>query len=239
MSWLKTGFNTVVEEAERRDSEVKVPELWMNVGHAKEVMFLDSTPACVHTHTVKVHGEWMTFTCLGDTGAEDVPCCEILGTKKRQFQGYFTVVDLSPYKDRNGNVHVNEVKLFPAKFKTLKLIQEVLTEQGTLNGKVIKLKRMEDKSPSSGDYVGYVRDQALPELKFRGKPLAEVAKDTEKFSRQISFPKDRKGLPVMNYMEILAPKSPGEIRAMLRGYKPPGDEGASSGGKAPDDDTPF
>ena len=240
MSWLKSGFNNVAEEGERRDSEFKIPELWLTLGKEKKIMFLDHSPACVHTHMAKIHGEWKTFTCLADTGSEDVPCCEILGSKKRQFVGYFTVVDLSTYTDKKGDERKNEIKLFPAKFKTLKLIQEVLAEQGSLMGKVIKLKRLEEKSPASGDYVAYVGDQAIPDdINYRQKLVKDLAKEPDKWEKQIVLPKTGKGYPLVNYMEVLAPRSPKEIRAMLRGYKPTDFNGKTTETKQQDDDIPF
>jgi len=227
--------------------------LWIKAGEYREIVMVDDDPLCVHEHNPKMNNRWDNwFTCLQGI-ADSAPCCEILGANTRYYVGYVTVVDCSLYVDKKGNKHQYELKLLPAKLKTLKKFKRKREDRGSLVGAVFKATREDAKSPSVGDEFEYMRQADMDKLfeltTFHGRKLTELYSAAMENPASLSTLKNifqvsmdgGKPIPKLNpfnYFEILKPKSPDEIRAMLKGATFDDAPGPTSG-ESSVDDIPF
>lgn len=235
-SWASEGFDGVKGEEERLATMYGPNRVWIPPGGSQEWVFITDTPFCFHEHNPKIGGNFKNWlTCLKNVSEDGVPCCEILGDKSRYYTGYFTVVDLSKWTDKKGNVHQYEVKLVGAKLKTLKKLERKKKDRGTLIGSIFKVTREDDKSPNVGDDFEFVREASLEKLfdvaNYKGKKLAELyAKAIEdptqmnvlKKTFDLQLGDDKKPLPKIpsfNYYSIFEPKAAKDVKSMLANVK--------------------
>lgn len=273
-SWLNTGFEGVKEEEQRQASSRGPRRFFLKKNERKQVVFVDGgpgtgAPACIHEYNPKLNGSWTNWFTSPKTdpnysgleAAQDI-INKVLGNKYRDYYvGYFTIVDCSEWKDKQGNKNRFELKLLPAKIKSLKLIQSRMEDFGGLAGKSINIRRTDDKhSPSIGDVFDYDKDVDMAKLwdhvMYQGKLLkdrfAEALEDDEKraqLTRTFNFKRGKDGallpgVPTFNYMEILRPKTPAQLRELLAGVTvdaPDGDSSdpAGAGDGAADEEVPF
>lgn len=261
--WAATGFGGLKAEEERIATMYGPNRVWIPPGGSQEWVFIDDVPFCFHEHNPKIDGNWKNWTtCIRDVSDDGAPCCEILGANSRYFTGYFTVVDLSKWTDKKGNVHQYEIKLVGAKMKTLKKLERKKTDRGSLVGCIYKVTREDDKSPNCGDDFEFVREAQLDKLfdvtNYKGKKLADLFGKAGEDPTQMNILKktfnllvgdDQKPIskiPTFNYYSLFEPKSPKDLRTLLAGAKverwdddaDPGAAPKSAGGGA-DEDVPF
>lgn len=253
--WFSTGYDSAKQEEQRLATMYGPNRIWIKSGGSAEFVFVDNEPITLYEHNPKINGEWKNWiTCL--TGIYEPVCCEKLGAKSKYYTGYWTVVDCTKWTDKKGNTHQYELKFFPGKHKTVKRF-EMRTQTKPITGILWKSTRLDDKSPNVGDEFEQLRDVDPVKLfelaNFKGKNLKEMyAKansgdaDTLKWlMRYFQVQKDEGGklipkLTPFNYEELLAPKSPAEVRSILAGVEL--DSGDSDGGGAKtgaDEDIPF
>lgn len=183
-SWYDTGFGGMKHEEDRLAALSGPQRFWIPSGGNKLFVFLDDEPCCIYEHNPKINGSWKNWiTCLNGV-SDDIPCCEILGDKTKYYVGYFTVIDCSDYTDKKGNKYQYELKLLPAKIKTLKKFRRKKEERGSLVNTLFKATREDDKSPSCGDEFEFQREadlaKLLPLVIYKGKKLVElIAKANE------------------------------------------------------------
>lgn len=264
-SWYTQGFGGLKTEEDRMAQQYGPPRFWIKAGTKTQIVFIDDEPACIHEHSPKINGSWKNwFTCLKDSNPEDAACCEILGFDTRHYVGYFTIIDCTEWKDQKGNVHNFEIKLLPAKLKSLKLLQSKKEDRDNrLAGRVYRVSRTDGNAPGIGNDYEYDREADFEKMfkvaNYKGKKLAELfkaEKEDELARLKKTFKLQMEGgsilprVPVFNYWEVLKPKSPKDLRDVLRGAKIEKDddssggggsksgEGGGGGGKA-DDDIPF
>ena len=262
-SWFQKGYGGLKEEEERIATKYGPQHFWMPVNESKVLVFLDNEPACIHEHNPKMNGSWKNWvTCIRDVYPDDPACCETLGADyQRYYVGYFTVIDCTKWQDKKGNTYQFETKLYGAKLKTLKLLQTKTQEDwgGSMAGKVIKVRRTSDKDASVGNDFTLDREADMEKLwglaTYKGKKLCEqfeeASQDEDKrhlLSKIFSFQKGEGGvwlpkLPTFNYWEVLKPKSPSEMRTLLKSGRvedPANTESTSGGGDgAADENVPF
>jgi hypothetical protein len=261
-SWATTGFGGNQKEEQRLATLYGPNRVWIKAGGSQEWVFIDDEPLCIHEHNPKINGDWKNWlTCLQNISEDGVPCCEILGAKSRYYVGYFTVVDLSKWTDKKGNVHQYEVKLLPAKLQTLKKLARKKEDKGSLIGALYKVHRETEKSPSCGDDFEYIRDADLSKLfevaNYKGKKLSELyGKAVEdpvvahmlKQTFNLKYGDDNKILPKIapfNYLSLFEPKSAKDVRSFLKGAKIEGWDDSKGGGEkggggsSADEEVPF
>jgi len=273
-SWLNTGFGGIAEEETRIASSRGPRRFYLKKGERKQIIFVDQHPACVHEYNPKLNGTWTNwFTApKSDPNYADMETAmatinQHLGGKyKDYYVGYFTIIDCSEWKDRSGNKHRFELKFLPAKIKSLKLLQSRLEDFGGLAGKAINVRRTDDKnSPAIGDVFDFAKDVDMDKLwehaMYQGKLLkerfGEALEDDDKrahLTRTFNFKRGDNGVlvpgvPSFNYMGLLKPKTPAELRAFLAGAQvdspdnddtPAGSFGnAGAGDGAADENIPF
>lgn len=258
-SWYDSGFGGINKE-ETRLAQMSGPRrLWIPGGATKEFVFVDDEPCCIYEHNPKMNGSWKNwFTCLADITPDDKPCCDVLGANTRYYCGFFTIVDCSEWVDKKGNKYQYEMKLLPAKLKSLKKFRRKKEERGSLVGCLFKAHREDDRSPSIGDEFEFVREVNMEKLfdlvNYGGKKLKELfekaanendAAAALKRTFQLAV-KNEKPVPAIvpfNYFEVLKPMPSKELRSALGAAEKDdkggeGDEGGKPGAGA-DDQVPF
>ena len=263
MSWFQTGYDGVKKEEERLASQYGPDRYWMKPEERRSIVWIDDDPACIHEHNPQINGDWKNwFTCAQGVH-EDVYCCEAM-PDSRAYVGYLTVVDCSSYVDSRGNTRQFELKLFPAKLRTLKILQGKKTDRDNrLKGRVFRVTRTDENTPGCGNDFEFERDVEDPtklfhQVSYKGKKLSELFAKAESnpeemeklkkiFDLKIVDGKIAREVPKFNYFEVLKPKNPRELREMLRGARIAGKTkkgkaatgGDTGGGSRPDDDIPF
>jgi hypothetical protein len=249
------GLGGLKQEEDKIAAKQGASRVWIPANGKKDLVFIDDEFACIHEHNPKMHGHWRNWmTCLNGF-TEDKPCCEILGPNTRYYVGYLTVIDCSEYTDKKGNKYQYEVKLFPARMKTLKKFRRKKEDRGSLVGCLFQAIREDDKSPNCGDEFEYVRTANLDEVfevaNYRGKKLKEIyakarssAEDMERLKRVFQLSFDDKGklldkIVPFNYFEMLKPTHPKELRLLLKAGAVERSEGGEDTESAKTDDTPF
>jgi hypothetical protein len=255
-SWYSTGYDGIDREKERLAKLSGPNRFWMKEGTQREVVLIDDDPFCCYEHNPKLNGKWTNWlTCLKDSN-DIIPCCEKLGEKTRYYVGYYTIVDLTAHTDAKGNKYQYEVKLLPTKLKTLQLLRRKKQDRGSLIGCVFKVHRDSQEDPNCGGEFEFQKEgdlaKLLPHANYKGKKLVDLYKEaTEKpdmlarLKETFQMSLDGNGHPEakifsFNYMNILQPKDPKEIRSILGSYT--GEAGGvetEAGGGAKDDEVPF
>jgi hypothetical protein len=200
--WFKTGFEAVDALPDLK----KQNRFWLNVGEEKKVIFLDDAPFTFWEHNFTINGDFRNYaTCLKNLN-KPCPMCE--AKIKIYYIGLFTVIDLSVWTDKSGKLHKNEVKLFAAKVKALKLLKKQKEKDRLKNG-LFSVGRIEAKSGTSGDFFDF--DEAVNPLIYvpDAKPMIyeEVCKPLEYdqlkvlagFAEPDKFAKEAGGPPVSSF----------------------------------------
>jgi hypothetical protein len=248
-SWYQTGYTGMRREEERLSQLLSPNRLWIPAGAKKEVVFTDDEPVCIYEHNPKIGGEWKNWlTCLSGC-SDDVVCCDQLGSNSKYYVGYYTICDASEYIDKKGNKHQYEMKFLPSKWKTLNKLKMKKEDRGGFAGCLYSVIRSDEKSPSCGDDFEFKRTVDMERLfdlaNYRGKRLPDlyakaradvVALEALKKVFRLEF--DANGnlidkIVPFNYAELLKPKSPKEVRDLLRAYRPDGEEPLNGGGDIP------
>lgn len=198
MSLFNRGYDDVdkiaEKEAERRNGD-RVFRFWMPTGTTTRIVFLDDVPPIYEEHQLQINGDWKNwFTCLKQFGK---PCPHCEASSYAYTAGAYTIIDGTEWKDKQGNVHKNEKKLFVAKIDTLKKLKQISAKRGGLRGCVFEVSRTGDKSPGTGDMFDFEKKLTEEEL------VAMFGK------------KDPKGAQGYNYDEILAPKDAEETKSNM------------------------
>jgi hypothetical protein len=256
---MEKGFDGIKREQERIDSMGGPRRIWMPPDSSKDLVFVDDVPAAIHEHNPKINGDWKNWiTCLKNI-EDTVPCCDILGANTRYYVGYFTVIDCTPWTDKKGNTYQYELKLLPAKLKTLKKLQRKKEARGSLIGAKFKATREDKKSPTVGDEFEFIGEadmaKAFASANYHNKKMTELFAAAgqnpdalAKLKKTFQVATDANGLVVpklvpFNYMQILQPMSSSEMKSFLSGAKVErgdfdGKEPAGDGAKA-DEEVPF
>ena len=235
--------------------------IWMPKNSQREIVFVDDDSFNINEHNPKMDGHWKNWlTCV--KGVYDpAVCCELLEDAgyKRYLVGMFTVVDTDEWTSNKGVQYQYEVKLLPAKYHTLQKLagkkEDSEADGRTMAGSVYRVKRYDNsKSPSCGDDFDFRREADMAKLftlaRFNNTPLSELWDDAEKdpelrdtLTKIFNFgqllddePLPRKIVP-FNYLELLKPKSPDEVKAFLGATGGSLPNGGS--GDLKDDDIPF
>jgi len=161
-NWFKRGFDagSAAMEKERKAKESggkRSPagnRFWMPKDSEKSVVFLTEEPFIYLEHNWKSGSSYRNWgTCMSPL---DEPCgyCDLSFNKYQA--AAFTVVDCSPWTDKDGNEHRFTKRLFIAKsgvWETIERKRRLLKEDGhTLRGAAFRIFRGKDpKSPGVGE----------------------------------------------------------------------------------------
>jgi hypothetical protein len=185
------AFTEKEKEAEERQKNY-VNRFWLPADSSARIVFLDDNPPIIEEHQLQIDGDWRHwFTCLRMIG-EACPICDSLDNKPYTV-GFYTIIDMSEWKDKSGKTHKNELKLFPAKFKTLQVLKRLSAKRGSLEGCVFEVSRSTSDAPNTGDVFDF-------ETKLSKDEILELCPDAQPF----------------DYADILEPKSVGAIMEVLK-----------------------
>jgi len=188
-------FDQKEKEVESRRKDF-VPRFWLPSEKETKIVFLDDNPPIIEEHQLKIGGDWRNWvTCLRMIG-ESCPVCDVLGDKPYTV-GFYTILDLSEFTDRQGQQRKNEKKLLPAKFKALKMLKRYSQKRGGLQYCVFDVTR----SSADGFNIGDIYDF---EDKLKPAQVKKLNEDIEPY----------------DYGEILKPKTAGQIKEMLKITEP-------------------
>ena len=200
LSFLKRGkVAQEIAEQEEKKAEMRAKNnifrFWLPKDATSSITFLDGNVAdgildipFYHEHNVNMNGSWLNwFICTQDE--EPCPICEGGGTAS--YVGIMTVIDHSEYKDKNGNIKKDTLKLFVAKRDTIKLLQKYAVKRGGLRGCTFDVSRTGDKSPGVGSAFDFTEKLTDAELKakYGAKKPGEVDR-----SQPVNYEEYLKGL---------------------------------------------
>lgn len=179
------GYDTFTEKEKEYEERQKnyVNRFWLPQDTSAKIVFLDDNPPIIEEHQVQIDGDWRNwFTCLRMLG-EACPICDNLDNKPYTV-GFYTVLDMTEWTDKSGKLHKNELKLFPAKFKTLQVLKKLSAKRGSLEGVVFEVHRTTSDAPNTGDifdYEGKLTKEEILELNPEAKPFdyAEILRPKE------------------------------------------------------------
>lgn len=123
------------------------------VGETRQVVVLDAAPDFFqYEHTLKgPEGFWNVHTgCIKEHDA--CPVCEASG-KDSTYCMYLSVLDLTPYTNRNGEEVPFSRKLFVVKNQQQKKIMRMFQREGTLRGAILNCTRDGEKEPQIGNDI--------------------------------------------------------------------------------------
>lgn len=204
MSWLKKGEDLNSKEFLSTGSSRYKPEFWLKSGKefSRKVIFLDDPGVGFNQHTLKIKDAFEKLTCLDDS----CPMCAANYYKTACF--VFTVLDTTPYKDKNGVEKPYYKKVLVIRGKAMKQIIDSRREAngGSLKGLKMQIMRTNDKAPNSGDDYQVLGKVDLEKLPYDKK-------------------EDR---DAYDYEEMYAPLSASQVEAKLKYAAPPNQKNKKS-----------
>jgi len=185
---------------------------------------LDTPQFFLYEHQLKIGGNWRNwFTCLKDI--DTCPICE--SGEHPSYVVVATVINHRKWTDKEGKVHQNEKQLAVFKGKAReRILKQIERRDGDLKFCVYEFSR-----GSSGTEASTGEDFEFLNKRLTKKQLMSLAPAGA----------DETWIEPFDYAEILAPKTPKELRAIVGGEEPVGgddDDGEDDGLPPfdPDDD---
>lgn len=156
--WYRTGAGGAAAAAKKLDEKgTSVFRWFLRENSTKELVFLDDTCFVIDEHNLKVNGKWGNFfTCVGQENG-----CSFCSLGDSKFTGFYSVVDLTGYIDKNGQQKgKNAVLLFPAHPKVVQKIEDLknMSARKSLVGCRFKVTRSGGKDYSTGSGFSFVID---------------------------------------------------------------------------------
>lgn len=146
MSWFVEGNDLSRDKFIKDAYRPSVINFWLKDGETREVVFIDDARFGCYEHVVPLNGSYKNFTCSGSD-------CVLCGMEKnRSYREYYSILDLTPYKDKNGKEHKFSRKALAATKDVAAILQSRRSDSGgTLLGKKFRVSRSGSKSPSCGN----------------------------------------------------------------------------------------
>lgn len=255
--WYKSGYKGAQEVIDQ-NALGSPARFFMKDGQAIDVVPANSEPSvCVNEHEFRVQRAGRNFpdreyvTCLH--GVHDTtPCCEELGRGKRYFAGYFTVVNCTGWTSKAGKKGGQyEIQLMAAKSQSIEYLGKKNASKGGLANKLWTASRAGQKTATIGGEWELQREVDVSKLvgiiTYNGKKLVDLYDKAEAdpifmvaLKRVFTLPEgadgkiDRTKLPEFNYLSILEPKTPAQVKSLVHGAIADegfGDDAAGAGPK--------
>jgi hypothetical protein len=195
-AWMQKGDNLKQSELMKSSTKPNVYGFWLNPGveNARNILFLDDPQILIASHSLWIDGKSEDYTCL----VEDCPACA-KNYWRTPIMPY-TILDLTPFKDKTGKERKYSRKPFLAKGKTvIELLEDRrMNSGGTLAGLKIRVIRSEKKSANCGDDF-----QVLGRI--------DIA--------NMNLPKE--DIKLYDYAELLRPVTAKQLEAALKYAAPP------------------
>lgn len=138
-----------------------VPRFWMKPDEKAIVVFLDSVPAGIFEHNIKLGDKWGNyFTCV----KEDEPCSLCQRGHRPSYIAYLSAIDTREFTRADGTKVKNRKVLFAIKKSQVKRLNELIKKHGDLRGKAFEVSRYSKEESSSGSSYEYLQDVDLMKL---------------------------------------------------------------------------
>lgn len=229
------GMRKVEEELERQKQRReaaakgggKVFRFFVPVGETKEIIILDDAPDFyMYEHTLKnpQTKRWdLHVPCIKEW--DNCPVCEEVG--ESYYAMFLTVLDLTPYTDKDGNRHEYSRKLMVVKPSQQKKFIRRFRKDGTLRGALFECSRDGQKDAAIGndiEFVEFVDEEELDNDYIR----VWTDKDGKEHEDNLAEPFD--------YEEMFEEPTAEELRAIVGGEPPPGSSAHTRKALEEDDD---
>lgn len=214
MSRVEQEIEAQEQRRAARASQQNMPfRVWMPLGSEREVIICDEQPNFFryeHCMMDPQTGKWNLFTgCTKEV--DNCPVCIQTG-RESYYAMYLTVIDLSEYTDRQGNVQEFSRKLMVVKSAQQRKFIRKYQQEGSLRGAIYLLIREGEKSPQIGS------DQEFQEYMEEDDLLAYTreyqTQDGQMHTEECHQPYD--------YTELFPPVTSEELRAIVGGEAQPG-----------------
>jgi len=263
--WFQTGYESATdayESAGGDDAAFTKRETrrhWQPPNTTNRLLFLDDDPFVFFEHKMCINGSWKNFEpCkVRNKMEEECAVCDHneSTTKKSypKFTGLHTIINMTPWTSKKGNVYNYAREIFPALMGTekrggvLRKLARLKKQHGRLRGLVFDVERSGEQSEGCGDdfilvheldpdAIDAARDKAM--AKFVGEVNANLPA-----SKQVKVETLLKYNPwePIDFEEEIAPRTNAQLRKLLSGGNDRdhgGGDGESSSDYA-DDDIPF
>lgn len=136
----------------RKNTPLMPFRFYTPVGETKEIVIVDDAPSFMrHEHCMQDRRtkRWDVFVPCIDEHA-NCPACNA-STRPSYFAMFFTIIDLTPYVNSDGEEIAFSKKLMVVKTAQQKKIMRYYEREGTLRGMVLEMTRDGDKDASIGD----------------------------------------------------------------------------------------
>lgn len=148
MSWFAKGNDSRASDLMNIGRESKSWRFWVKKGESAEIIFLDDPQFLITEYSFKIGDSYQNYTCAGET------CPALLRGYKPYPAQLYTVLDLTPWKDKEGKEHKFTKKVLVVKGKkSMELLDhQRQAAKGSLIGVKMKMIRTNaDKSSNIGD----------------------------------------------------------------------------------------
>lgn len=157
-SWMHQGSDAreqqrreAEETARRRERGWKPPRFWLRPGEQADLIILDNEPGpCFYEHRIRNQstGKWdIEEACPKEW--ESCPLCAQHG--ESYYVMMLTVIDMTPFTDKNGNQREYSRKLLPVKSQQMPFFYNLHEIHGNLRGAHILTSRDNDKTFAIGN----------------------------------------------------------------------------------------
>lgn len=200
--------------AEARKSGMNMPYRFrMSAGDTRQIVVVDDAPdffAFEHNLKNPKTGFWDIYTgCIAEY--DNCPVCESSG-KEAYYAMYLTVIDLTPYTDKNGNEVEFNRKLMVVKPAQQKKFTRFFEKNGTLRGAIFDMTRDGDKDSAIGNDIEFV--EFMPEDELAGYVREWTDKEKKRHTEDCSVPYD--------YEKLFPEPTMASLRALVGGRPAPG-----------------
>jgi hypothetical protein len=178
--------------------------------------------------------------------------CDRFPNRYASYIGYHTVIGLTPWEDKKGNIWCFNRQMFGAKLGgkdkpgVLKKLERIKQKHGRIRGLVIKAYRSGKKTESVGDELTVV-EEIEPEavvawVKSQLGPHIEQVNEKREPGKEMTIESFLKRNPIepFNFEEVIKPRSNAELLSMLGGPSTKSNSGSGSEEQsALDEDIPY
>lgn len=158
----------IKSEARREAQKASFNEpfrFFVKPGQSTEIIIVDEEPDFFRSEHALMNPRSKRYNlfvpCLDEH--TNCPACA-LSDKPAYFGMYLTIIDLTPYEDKDGNEVLWSKKIMLVKQQQQKKIMRYFEKHGTLRGMVLSMTRDDDKSAAIGndiEFVEFVEEEEL------------------------------------------------------------------------------
>lgn len=206
------------ERAELRKTQGKMPfRFRLAVGESRQMVIVDDKPDFYrYEHNSQdSDGRWNIFNgCVKESA--NCPACTVL-KKESYYAMYLTVIDLTPFENKQGEEVPFSRKLLVVKNQQQKKFLRLYEKEGTLRGAVFECHRDGEKEPAIGSDISFVEWMPEDELVTYTREFKD--REGKRHVEDCSEPYD--------YEALFPPATEDELRAVFGGEPSPGSRAAN------------